>query len=62
MTLRCSECGCYDLTITDQSYGEASAFEAYECDNCGATGSLTHDDRPPRTTLSGSIERDGRLP
>ena len=62
MTLRCGECGSYALAIISQSYGETSAFEAYECDDCGATGTLTHEDRPPRTRLGGDIERDGVQP
>jgi DNA-directed RNA polymerase subunit RPC12/RpoP len=59
MTLRCSNCGSYALAITSQSYSDTSAFEAYECEHCGATGSLRHEDRPPRTELSGDIECDG---
>lgn len=58
MTLRCSECGSYALEITSQSYTDAGAFEAYECEHCGAMGTLTHDDHPPRTSLDGSIESD----
>lgn len=61
MTLRCSNCRSYALEIAEQSYSDTSAFEAYECEDCGATGNLTHEDNPPRTTLSGDIERDGSL-
>jgi hypothetical protein len=61
VTLRCSNCRSYALEITEQSYSDTSAFEAYECKDCGATGNLTHEDNPPRTTLSGDIERDGSL-
>jgi hypothetical protein len=56
MTLQC-QCGSYALSITSQSYGESSAFEAYECEHCGRTGSLTHDD-VTGTTLSGCLGRD----
>ncbi|WP_435346048.1 hypothetical protein [Haloarchaeobius sp. HRN-SO-5] len=58
MTLRCAQCGSYALSITSQSYTDTRAFESYECDDCGATGSLTHHDNPARTSLSGSLERD----
>lgn len=58
MTLQCSECGSYALEITSQSYSDTSAFESYECEDCGATGSLVHEDKPPRTDLNGSIQRD----
>jgi len=61
MTLRCSSCGSYALEITAQSYSEKRAFESYKCESCGATGSLTHEDSPPRTMLSGSIEGDGHI-
>lgn len=61
MTLHCSNCGSYTLEITEQSYSETSAFEAYECEDCGATGSLTHEDNPSRTTLNGDIESDESL-
>jgi len=54
MTLVCERCGSHDLRITAQSYGEQSAFEGYEC---GATGSLTHDD-VIGTTLDGCLESD----
>ena len=47
------ECGALELTITEQSYGEQSAFEGYECEVCGRTGSLTHD--ATGTTLSGCL-------
>lgn len=58
MTLVCSKCGSRALEITAQSYHVDSAFEAYRCENCGATGSLSHDGY--RTTLGGSVESDGR--
>lgn len=58
MTLQC-QCGSYALSITSQSYGESGAFEAYECEHCGRTGSLTHDD-VTGTTLSGCLGSDSR--
>jgi len=61
MTLQCSNCGSYALEITAQSYSDKRAFESYKCESCGATGNLTHEDSPPRTTLSGSIKRDGQI-
>ena len=53
MTLRC-RCGAVALTITNQSYGEKSAVETYECEHCGRTGSLIHD--RTGTRLSGCLE------
>lgn len=54
-TLSCARCGHgWGLVITRQSYGDG-AFEAYECEDCGATGSLTHDGVTNRTTLSGCL-------
>lgn len=61
MTLLCSNCGSYALAITEQSYSDTSAFEAFKCEDCGATGNLTHEDNPAQTTLSGDIESDGSL-
>ena len=58
MTLVCETCGSYDLHITAQSYDGPRAFEGYECDGCGATGSLTHDD-VTGTTLDGCLGSDG---
>ena len=51
--LRC-QCGALDLTITSQSYSEDSAFEAYECQICGRTGTLVHDETTG-TALSGCL-------
>ena len=60
MTLQCA-CGSYDLTITSQSYPEnGNAYECYECQLCGRTGSLTHDAVTNRTSLSGALRSDGR--
>lgn len=57
MTLQCSSCGSRALSITDQSYSEKIAFEAYRCDNCGATGSLRmRDGSPAGEDLSGCLE------
>lgn len=56
MTLLCSNCGSYALEIEAQSYSDERAFEQFRCEDCGATGSLTHDSLG--TTLSGNIERD----
>ena len=53
MTLRC-RCGALELTITNRSYGEKSAVEAYECQHCGRMGTLTHD--RSGTRLSGCLE------
>ena len=53
MTLLC-RCGALELTITNQSYGEESAIEAYECDHCGRRGTLTHD--RSSTRFSGCLE------
>jgi hypothetical protein len=60
MTLQCSNCESTALEIISQSYGDSSAFEAYECKECGATGSLTHNDHPPRTRLDGAVESTSR--
>ena len=58
MTLQCT-CGSYALTITVQSHPEnGTAYESYECEVCGQTGSFTHDSTTARTTLSGSIRSD----
>lgn len=55
-TLSCSRCGSgWGLVITNQSYDGDHAFEAYECEECGATGSLSHDP-VGGTTLSGCLE------
>jgi len=53
MTLQC-ECGAVTLTITSQSYGDEHAFERYECERCGRTGSLVHD--WTGTQLSGCLK------
>ena len=58
MTLQCDECGSYALAITAQSYDGDHAFESYECEHCGASGSLTHDPTLG-TTLDGCLGRDG---
>ena len=57
MTLICDRCESHDLRITAQSYNGDDAFEGYECGNCGATGSLTHDS-VTGTTLSGCLGSD----
>lgn len=59
MTLVC-QCGSSALEITDQSYSETSALEVYECQSCGATGTLTMDDSGHQMTerLSGCLESD----
>ena len=54
MTLQC-QCGALELTITSQSYDGSSAFEAYECQICGRTGTLVHDETTG-TTLSGCLQ------
>jgi hypothetical protein len=56
MTLICS-CGSHALKIVRQSYGEQSAFEVYECEACGDTGTLNHDD-VTGTALTGCLTRD----
>ena len=53
VTLRC-QCGALELTIVSQSYGDGGAFEAYECQCCGRTGTLLNDDTTG-TTLSGCL-------
>lgn len=59
MTLVCDSCGSYDLAITYQNYTETTAFERYECENCGATGTLRHSETNTRgATLSGSLTDD----
>ncbi|HET7322746.1 MAG TPA: hypothetical protein VFJ06_00255 [Halococcus sp.] len=57
MTLICQACGSHALKITEQSYGEVTAFEAYECENCGDTGTLHHND-VGGTTLRGCLSQD----
>jgi len=54
VTLR-YQCGALELTITSQSCGDDGAFEAYECQCCGRTGTLVHDDTTG-TTLSGCLQ------
>jgi hypothetical protein len=56
MTLIC-DCGSHAITITNQSYGDGGAFEVYECETCGRTGTLHHDD-VTGTTLDGCLTRD----
>ncbi|GAA0455751.1 hypothetical protein MUK72_00275 [Halococcus dombrowskii] len=51
--LRC-HCDVPDLTITNQSYDDSSAFEADECQYCGRTGTLVHKGTTG-TTLSGCL-------
>jgi len=53
MVLRC-ECGGV-LELTGQSYTENSAFEYYECVNCGQSGSYTFDETLGERT-SGCVE------
>jgi len=53
MTLVC-ECGGV-LEIELQSYSDDSAFESYQCANCGRTGSMQHD--TTGTTVSGCVTR-----
>jgi len=53
MTLVC-QCGGV-LEIESQSYTKETAFESYECLECGRTGSLRHDNSG--TTLSGCVTR-----
>lgn len=48
------ECGALELEITSQSYDGLHAFEAYRCEVCGRTGTLTHDD-VARATLTGCL-------
>ena len=48
------ECGALELEITSQSYSGDCTFEAYKCEVCGRTGSLTHDEFTG-TTLSGYL-------
>ena len=54
VTLQC-QCGALEITITSQSYSDDSAFEAYECQICGRTGTLVHDETTG-TTLSGCLQ------
>jgi len=56
MTLVC-KCGSYALEFTAQSYSDRSAFEAYKCEACGATGSLAYDEYDGER-LSGCLETD----
>lgn len=57
MTLVC-QCGSPALRITSQSYTEDSAFEAYKCESCGATGSLSYDELTGER-LTGCLESGG---
>jgi len=57
MTLYCGNCGSAALEITSQNYSEKCAFEAYECENCGGTGSLTFNEQSPGgASLTGCLE------
>ena len=58
MTLRCT-CGSYALAIISQSYPKnGNAYETYECELCGRSGSLTHNATTNATMLSGALEND----
>ena len=57
MTLVCENCGSLALAITEQSYGVVTTFEAYECEECGDTGSLHHND-VTGTSFRGCLSRD----
>ena len=59
MTLCCSRCGSHALEFTAQSYTETTLFEGYRCENCGATGSFTANDRTGVSYTEGGIEDDG---
>ncbi|EMA44268.1 hypothetical protein [Halococcus saccharolyticus] len=61
MTLRCARCGSYALAFTAQSYTETTLFEGYECEHCGATGSLTANDNTGISYTEGAIESDGEV-
>ncbi|MGN8214539.1 hypothetical protein [Halococcus salifodinae] len=53
MTLQ-YHCDTYDLTITSQSSGDSSAFEADEYQCCERTDPLVHEETTG-TTLSGCL-------
>lgn len=55
MVLSC-QCGSHAIEITSQSYHGDSAFESYECQHCGRTGTLDHDGNTGQTRLSGCLE------
>jgi len=56
MTLTC-ECG-GALEITDQSYGEETAFEMYKCASCGKTGSYSFGSGRDKTSGCVTTRRD----
>ena len=56
--MNCSACG-GPLEVTDVSAGEDSAFEHYECLDCGGTGTYCNAFGVPSggVTTSGVVER-----
>ena len=56
--MNCSACG-GPLEVTDVSAGEDSAFETYECLDCGGTGTYCNAFGVPGggVTTSGVVER-----
>lgn len=58
MTLQCGRCGSGLLEIIAQSYSQHSAYEVYECEECGNKGSLRMDSITNQQSLSG-LESDG---
>lgn len=57
VVLACGDCGSLALSVEKASYGERTAFEVHECEDCGNRGSLQYDGR--QSTLDGlkSVER-----
>lgn len=55
----CGDCGSLALSVKSASYGERTAYEVHECEDCGNRGSLHYDGL--RTSLDGleSVERRG---
>ena len=41
--LVCEACRSYALSATATKHTPTSACEVYECENCGETGTLSHD-------------------
>ena len=56
--MNCSACG-GPLEVTNVSAGEETAFESYECVDCGGTGTYLNEFGVPDggVTTSGAVER-----
>jgi len=58
MTLRCERCG-GPVEVVDVSAGESSAFERYECAECGSEGTYVNEFDVPGggVSMTGLVDR-----